>query len=347
MNGALIRRVDSRKPFIVMSMPALSSQSRMFVVTARAYTQPSRVPVMLAAASVALVGMISFSLPSLSTEKNNTANGKKRGDINSLIAQNKHNNSVQIKRTRNNCSSNNSKFEHHPRTAKEEGIFFAASMMQDKASKASPTSSPPQTVSSTATLADNPAQQTKLSVQRRRTTERMKSTKTRKSVYTIYDIEPAPLGEGSFGQVFAATNKQSGERLALKKIRKEFTDELEFQKEMNALLHIRACGGHPNICMLREHFEEDDNFILILDLIRGGDLFDHLIDHGAYSEADAARLTREVACALSFLHGIGVVHADLKPENLMLSSKNGLDAVIQVVDFGSAEVCNVVFVKNG
>ena len=43
-------------------------------------------------------------------------------------------------------------------------------------------------------------------------------------------------------------------------------------------------------------------------------MFDHLVDNGAYSEADAARLIREVASAVAFLHGIDVVHADLKPE---------------------------------
>ena len=47
----------------------------------------------------------------------------------------------------------------------------------------------------------------------------------------------------------------------------------------------------------------------MLDYIDGGELFDHLIEMGAYSEHDASRLVREVASALSFLHGIGVVHA--------------------------------------
>jgi serine/threonine protein kinase len=92
----------------------------------------------------------------------------------------------------------------------------------------------------------------------------------------------------------------------------EFTEHVEFQREMNALLQIRAHGGHPNICMLRENFDDQDDYLLVLDLVMGKEMFDHLIEHGAYSEADASRLVRQVASALDFIHGIGVVHADLK-----------------------------------
>ena len=124
----------------------------------------------------------------------------------------------------------------------------------------------------------------------------------------------------------------------MKKIAKTLTDKTDFQREMDALLHIREYGGHPNICGLHEHFEEHGYFYIVLDLVSGGEMFDHLIQSGAYSEADAARLVREVASALAFCHGVGVVHGDLKPENIMLSSANASDAVIKLVDFGGAEV---------
>ena len=52
----------------------------------------------------------------------------------------------------------------------------------------------------------------------------------------------------------------------------------------------------------------------MLDLIQGGELFDQLARSGPYSEADAARLVKEVASAIAYLHGVGIVHADLKPE---------------------------------
>lgn len=67
-------------------------------------------------------------------------------------------------------------------------------------------------------------------------------------------------------------------------------------------------------------------------------MFDHLSNDGAYSESDAARLIFEIASALAFLHGVGVIHADLKPENLLLCSKNRREGTIKVIDFGSAVI---------
>ena len=127
-------------------------------------------------------------------------------------------------------------------------------------------------------------------------------------------------------------------KVALKKISKRFTDKSDFQRETDALLRIHDNGGHPNIACLRDMYEDFSHFYLVLDLIRGGEMFDHLIDYGAYSEADAARLMREVASALAFLHGVGIIHADLKPENLMLCSTKREAGTIKVVDFGCAKV---------
>ena len=145
-----------------------------------------------------------------------------------------------------------------------------------------------------------------------------------------------PIGEGAFGAVYKAKNRDTGELLALKKIPKRFTDVTAFQNEINALMRIRDNGGHPGICDLNENYEDENYYYLLLDFVSGGELFDHLIAMGAYSEKDAARLVREVASALSFLHGIGIVHGDLKPENLMLSTKRKEDSSVKLVDFGCA-----------
>jgi serine/threonine protein kinase len=167
----------------------------------------------------------------------------------------------------------------------------------------------------------------------------MEETKTRDKLESRYAVQwNRPLGEGGFGSVYLATDKITGEPVAVKKIPKRHTNDEAFQQEMNAFHQIRRNGNHPNICGLRENFDEGQYFYLVMDLISGGEVFDRLIEEGAYSEADAARLVREVGSALAFLHGIGIVHGDLKPENLMCSTEKSTDAVTKVVDFGCAEV---------
>jgi len=176
-------------------------------------------------------------------------------------------------------------------------------------------------------------------IRRRDTQRKLREEKAKKKLANMYNVEwNRPLGEGGFGAVFLGKDKSTGSFAAVKQISKEYTNDDGFQREMDAFLHIRKLGGHPNLCGLRENFDEGGFYYLVMDLIRGGEMFDHLVKDGAYSEFDAARLVREVGSALSFLHGIGVVHCDLKPENLMLSSANSSDAVVKLVDFGCAEI---------
>jgi len=109
------------------------------------------------------------------------------------------------------------------------------------------------------------------------------------------------LGEGAYGKVYLAKNKTTKEEAALKKIDKRYTDTAVFKTETAALLRIHGNGGHPNICGLRDMYESPDFYYLVFDLVPGGEMFEHLINYGAYSEADASRLMREVASALAFL----------------------------------------------
>jgi hypothetical protein len=177
------------------------------------------------------------------------------------------------------------------------------------------------------------------SLRRHQTIQQMEKTATKVSFKEQYDVNWSdPLGEGAFGSVHTAIERRTGEVVAVKKISKEYTDNVSFQREMDALLHIRQSGGHPNICGLRENYDEGQFYYLVLDYVSGGEMFDHLCIQGPYSEADAARLIQETASALAYLHGIHIVHGDIKPENLMLSSKHSSYAIIKLVDFGCAQV---------
>jgi Protein kinase domain len=106
-------------------------------------------------------------------------------------------------------------------------------------------------------------------LRRRQTMEILHETANKKSLASEYQVKwRKPLGEGAFGAVYHGTHLSTKEQVAVKKINKEFTDNASFQREMDALQHLREAGGHPNICGLHEHFEEGDHYYLILDLIR-------------------------------------------------------------------------------
>ena len=70
---------------------------------------------------------------------------------------------------------------------------------------------------------------------------------------------------------------------------------------------------------------------IIMELVEGGELFDHIVEAGAYEEPKARAVMRMLLEALNHLHGIGIIHRDIKPENILCSS-NGVD--IKIADFG-------------
>jgi Protein kinase domain len=123
-------------------------------------------------------------------------------------------------------------------------------------------------------------------LRRRATLARMNLHSTKHALETKYEINPEPIGEGAFGQVFVARHRQTGELVAVKRIWKKYSDNQDFVREMSTLLQIQAHGGHPHICQLRENFEQADDYALVLDLIKGGEMFEHLVESGAYSELD-------------------------------------------------------------
>jgi serine/threonine protein kinase len=96
---------------------------------------------------------------------------------------------------------------------------------------------------------------------------------------------------------------------------------------------------HPFIIKLEDVFLDDKHVYIVLELVRGGDLFDRIVDRGRYSEDDARELMVRVLTSVSYLHSKDIVHRDLKPENILLVSKeNHYD--VKITDFGLAKQAN-------
>mmetsp|Transcript_18327 Transcript_18327/g.24316 ORF Transcript_18327/g.24316 Transcript_18327/m.24316 type:complete len:540 (-) Transcript_18327:290-1909(-) len=173
-----------------------------------------------------------------------------------------------------------------------------------------------------------------------------------------YEVEKTLVGEGSMGAInvvkkkskmlggsaykhsrksglfgmFSSKKKENlftdSNSYAMKSIRLGFVTD-EFLDELRNEIAVLKTIDHPNIVKAYEVFESKKNLYIVMELCSGGDLY----SRNPYSERDAAKYTAMLLSAISFLHEHGVVHRDLKFENIMFENTSP-DAVIKVIDFG-------------
>lgn len=142
------------------------------------------------------------------------------------------------------------------------------------------------------------------------------------------------IGSGSFAVVWKSRHRHLGTVVAVKEIQKKHLSP----KVSDSLLReisILSTINHPNIIRLFEAIQTDDRIYLILEYCDGGDLWGYINRHGKVSEAVARDLMRQLATGLKVLQEKHLIHRDLKPQNLLLSSKEGTP-LLKIGDFGFA-----------
>ena len=138
------------------------------------------------------------------------------------------------------------------------------------------------------------------------------------------------LGTGAFSTVRLGIQRSSSRRFALKLVDKERSaaDAVALEVKM-----LRRVGMHRNVVGLIDYFELARTWVLVLELVSGGEVFDRICSQGPYSELEAAQILWQVTEALEHIHSVGVAHRDVKPENLLLV--DGTDgASVKLCDFG-------------
>ena len=137
------------------------------------------------------------------------------------------------------------------------------------------------------------------------------------------------IGEGSYGKIYKVKNKQSGDIRAMKQILKsKIPDINKFQNEIKIL----AMVDHPNIVRLFEVIEDDKYFNLFQELCTGGEL-SKKIQTTQLKEKEIARIFNEIMSAVAYCHEKGIVHRDLKLENILFASESP-DSPVKIIDFG-------------
>src|SRR6202035_4104963 len=141
------------------------------------------------------------------------------------------------------------------------------------------------------------------------------------------------LGRGGMGEVYLAEDKQLGRRVAIKVLPAEIATNQSARQRLLREAQTAATLDHPNICAIYEVGEEGGYSFIVLQYIEGETLAARLKRH-LPDLREALAISAQVADALNEAHARGIIHRDIKPDNIMLTTRNQ----VKVLDFGLAKV---------
>ncbi|XP_069487359.1 serine/threonine-protein kinase DCLK2 isoform X2 [Ambystoma mexicanum] len=144
------------------------------------------------------------------------------------------------------------------------------------------------------------------------------------------------IGDGNFAVVKECVERATGKEFALKIIDKAKCCGKEhlIENEVAILRQVK----HPNIIMLIEEMDTPTELYMVMELVKGGDLFDAITSSTKYTERDGSAMVYNLASALKYLHSLNIVHRDIKPENLLVCEYPDGTKSLKLGDFGLAIV---------
>ncbi|XP_046701046.1 myosin light chain kinase, smooth muscle isoform X1 [Silurus meridionalis] len=157
------------------------------------------------------------------------------------------------------------------------------------------------------------------------------SIKTDVKVKDLYEVGDR-LGSGKFGTVFKLVDKTSKKVWAGKFIKAYSGKEKEnVRQEIKIMNDLR----HPKLVQCVDAFEGKSDMVMVLEMVSGGELFERIIDEDfELSEREVIKYMLQIIDGVGYIHKKGIVHLDLKPENIMCVNKTG--SKIKLIDFGLA-----------
>lgn len=149
------------------------------------------------------------------------------------------------------------------------------------------------------------------------------------------------IGTGGMGAVWRATDRQTGRPVAAKLLRSEYTSDPQivgrFIQERSILVGLR----HPRVVKVLDLVAEGDDLAIVMELVTGGDLRQHLRNHGTMAPAEAVAVTCSVLDALAAAHASRCLHRDVKPDNVLVATGDEpLADRVRLTDFGIARLAH-------
>lgn len=141
------------------------------------------------------------------------------------------------------------------------------------------------------------------------------------------------MGKGAFGQVNVAVHKLTEELAAVKLCDRKRVADAQARRCLNQEVSVlQRLNGHPNVVQLYEVFETSSHVVLVMELAPGGDLLRYVRQKRVLTEPCAKELFKQLMDGIRYIHGMGVVHRDIKLENLLLDGRG----CVKIADFGVA-----------
>jgi len=150
-----------------------------------------------------------------------------------------------------------------------------------------------------------------------------------------YKITNKVLGQGYFAVVKVGKDLKTGEEVAVKFVKKSL---VEREETLANEIDILGSINHPNVVGLRAIFDTEETLFIVMDLMKGGELYEEIVKRKTFSEKDASKIMAQLFSALAYLHNKGIVHRDLKLENLLLVKDSDPDLHIKLADFGLSKL---------
>lgn len=151
--------------------------------------------------------------------------------------------------------------------------------------------------------------------------------------YEIQDV----LGKGAMGVVYRGYDRAIARSVAVKVIAKASIEPAEFQHVTNRFRHEAQAVGrlvHPRIVQIYDYGEDDEIAYIVMELVNGKTLHEHLSQEGSYEIREAGEIIRQVLDGIGYAHSEGVVHRDIKLSNILINK----DGRIKISDFGIARI---------
>ena len=142
------------------------------------------------------------------------------------------------------------------------------------------------------------------------------------------------LGKGAFGKVYLSRMKENSKLYAIKTIRKDVVIETDQIEAINLERDILLKADHPFLVGMEFVFQSELRLYFVMPFIQGGELYKHFLSNKRFPEQVVKFYTIQIALAIGHLHAQGIIHRDLKLENILIDK----DGYLKIIDYGLAKI---------